>query len=55
VFLRPLKNTGNWDARLQNRKEPALVALAVWDGDKEDRNGRKVVSVWQRLNVLSKK
>ncbi len=55
VFIRSLKNTGNWDARLQNRKEPALVALAVWDGDKEDRNGRKVVSVWQRLNLLSKK
>jgi len=37
------------------RKEPALVALAVWDGIKEDRNGRKVISVWQRLNVLGMK
>jgi len=27
------------------------VAFAVWDGAKEDRNGRKVISVWQRFNV----
>jgi hypothetical protein len=31
-----------------------MVALAVWDGIKEDRNGRKVISVWQRLNILDK-
>ena len=36
------------------RKDPAMVALAVWDGVKEDRNGRKVISVWQRLNILDK-
>ncbi len=31
------------------------MAFAVWDGKKEDRNGRKVVSVWQRLNILREK
>ncbi len=53
VFLRDMLKTGKWDIDL-NRKDSALVALALWDGLKEDRNGRKVVSVWQRLNVLRK-
>ena len=52
VFLRDLFSTGKWDVSLFERKGPALLALAVWDGLKEDRNGRKVVSVWQRLNIL---
>ncbi|MGP0565801.1 MULTISPECIES: ethylbenzene dehydrogenase-related protein [unclassified Nitrospina] len=51
VFLRDMDTAGKWDANL-NKEEPILVAFAVWDGKKEDRNGRKVVSVWQRLNVL---
>ncbi len=50
VFLRDMASANKWDANFIN-KEPILVALAVWDGVKEDRNGRKVVSVWQRLNV----
>ncbi len=54
VFLRDLKATGKWDVKLANRTDPALIALAVWDGVKEDRNGRKVISVWQRLNILHK-
>jgi len=54
VFIRDLEVSGKWDAVLM-RDEPVLVALAVWDGSEEDRNGRKVVSVWQRLNVLKEK
>lgn len=54
VFLRDMEAAGKWDAQLKDRKDPALVAFAVWDGEKEDRNGRKVVSVWQRLHVLDK-
>jgi len=50
VFIRPMQSDSKWDVDF-NRKDPILVALAVWDGVKEDRNGRKVVSVWQRLNI----
>ena len=53
VFLRDMFKTGKWDVDL-TRKDSALVAFAVWDGLKEDRNGRKVISVWQRLNILQK-
>ena len=53
VFLRDMAQTGKWDVSL-TEKEPRLIAFAVWDGLKEDRNGRKVVSVWQRLNVIQK-
>lgn len=50
VFLRDMLKTGKWDVELI-RKDPALMAFAVWDGLKEDRNGRKVVSVWQRFHI----
>ena len=53
VFLRDMFKTGKWDIDFM-REDPSLVAFAVWDGVKEDRNGRKVVSVWQRLNILRK-
>ena len=51
VFTRTFAVSGKWDAILY-KKEPLLVAFAVWDGEKEDRNGRKVISVWQRLNIM---
>lgn len=51
VFTRTFVASGKWDAVL-DKKEPLLVAFAVWDGEKEDRNGRKVISVWQRLNIM---
>lgn len=51
VFTRTFAVSGKWDA-VFDKKEPLLVAFAVWDGEKEDRNGRKVVSVWQRLNIM---
>jgi DMSO reductase family type II enzyme heme b subunit len=53
VFLRDIPKVGKWDVDL-TRKDPTLIAFATWDGLKEDRNGRKVISVWQRLNVLDK-
>jgi len=52
VFLRDMVSVGRWDVNLLDRKGPAVLALAVWDGLQEDRNGRKVVSVWQRLHIL---
>ncbi|MEE9258839.1 MAG: ethylbenzene dehydrogenase-related protein [Nitrospinaceae bacterium] len=53
VFVRDMPKTGKWDVDFK-RKDPVLMAFAVWDGLKEDRNGRKVVSVWQRLNILNR-
>jgi len=54
IFIRDMKKTGEWDVNLI-RKDAALTAFAIWDGEKEDRNGRKVISVWQRLNILTEK
>jgi len=47
--------TGKWDVDFAKRIDRALMAFAVWDGVKEDRNGRKVISVWQRLNIIKPK
>ena len=55
VFLRDMPKTGKWDVDFAQRIDPALVAFAVWDGVKEDRNGRKVISVWQRFNIKKPK
>ncbi len=54
IFIRDMKKTGEWDVDLI-RRDPVLTAFASWDGEKEDRNGRKVISVWQRLNILTEK
>jgi mono/diheme cytochrome c family protein len=53
VFLRDRLKTGKWDIDL-TKPDAALMALAVWDGKLEDRNGRKVVTVWQRFNFVGK-
>lgn len=50
VFRRSLKSLNKWDVKFQN-KQPILIAFAVWDGEYQDRNGRKMVSMWQRLNL----
>ena len=50
VFYRTLKSMNRWDIKFSKEK-PALIAFAVWDGEEQDRNGRKVVSMWQRLNL----
>jgi len=48
VFFRTLDSLNKWDIKFE-RKNPVLVAFAIWDGKHQDRNGRKVVSMWQRL------
>ena len=48
VFVRELKSRDANDVRLIPGT-PAPVAFAVWDGQNRDRNGRKVVSNWQKL------
>jgi len=50
VFYRTLDSLNKWDIKFNN-KQPVLVAFAVWNGEEQDRNGRKVVSMWQRLNL----
>ena len=50
VFRRSLKSLNKWDVKF-NRGKPILIAFAVWDGQYQDRNGRKMVSMWQRLNL----
>ncbi len=50
VFRRTLKSLNKWDVKF-NRKQPVLIAFAIWDGAFQDRNGRKVVSMWQRFNL----
>ena len=54
ILIRDMEKTSEWDVNLI-RKDPVLTAFAVWDGEKEDRSGRKVISVWQRLNILTEK
>lgn len=50
VFYRTLESLNKWDIKFHNDR-PVLVAFAIWNGDYQDRNGRKVVSMWQRLHV----
>ena len=49
VFYRALESLNKWDIKFQS-KQPILIAFAVWDGAHQDRNGRKVVSMWQRFH-----
>jgi len=49
VFYRALESLNKWDIKFQS-KRPVLIAFAVWDGAHQDRNGRKVVSMWQRFH-----
>jgi mono/diheme cytochrome c family protein len=48
VFVRQLKSKESDDVKLTVGK-PVPIALAVWDGQNRDRNGRKVVSNWHKL------
>ena len=50
VFYRTLDSLNKWDKQFESG-QPILVAFAVWDGSHQDRNGRKVVSMWQRLHL----
>ena len=48
IFVRELKSSETADVQFEIGK-PAPVALAVWDGQNRDRNGRKVASNWLQL------
>lgn len=50
VFFRTLDSLNKWDIKFES-KNPVLVAFAIWDGKHQDRNGRKVISMWQRLKA----
>ncbi|QPJ65046.1 MAG: c-type cytochrome [Candidatus Nitrohelix vancouverensis] len=50
VFYRTLETLNKWDIFFQNEK-PVLMSFAIWDGANHDRNGRKVISMWQKLNL----
>jgi len=50
VFKRPLKIEDS--ERIQFTKGKAIyVSFAVWDGSKQDRNGQKLISIWNELTV----
>jgi DMSO reductase family type II enzyme heme b subunit len=50
VFVRELQSRDEGDAGfVLNRSVP--MALAVWDGENRDRNGRKVISNWYQLTL----
>lgn len=49
VFKRTVKSLNKWDVDFS--KGPILTAFAIWDGAHSDRNGRKTISMWQRLNL----
>jgi cytochrome c len=51
VFKRAIESTNKWDMDFIGNKGPVLIAFAVWDGAHSDRNGRKTISMWQRLNL----
>lgn len=50
VFYRTLDSLNKWDVKFV-KEQPILMGFAVWDGAHQDRNGRKVISMWQRLHV----
>ena len=50
VFYRTLDTLNKWDIKF-GTKQPVLMGFAIWDGSNQDRNGRKVVSMWQKLMV----
>lgn len=51
VFKRAIKSLNKWDVDFTPSKIPILAAFAIWDGAHSDRNGRKTISMWQRLNL----
>jgi mono/diheme cytochrome c family protein len=50
VLYRDLDSLNKWDKKFMN-DQPILVSFAIWDGSEQDRNGRKVVSMWQSLHL----
>lgn len=50
VFIRSLEGAGAGDVKLAPG-QTADVAFAVWDGTARDRDGQKLVTVWQKLEL----
>jgi mono/diheme cytochrome c family protein len=50
VFVRDLKSRDEDDVKFTFDKA-VPVALAIWDGENRDRNGRKVISNWYKLTL----
>lgn len=48
VFVRSLKSNDPKDLQLKSR-QTVSAAFAVWDGSHKDRNGEKMVSIWNQL------
>jgi hypothetical protein len=48
VFLRPLKSSAGQGFRFMEG-QPIHVAFAIWDGADQDRNGQKMVSIWNNF------
>jgi DMSO reductase family type II enzyme heme b subunit len=50
VFKRALKVKDS--GRIEFRQGKTVnTSFAVWDGSKEDRNGQKMISIWNELTV----
>jgi DMSO reductase family type II enzyme heme b subunit len=52
-MVRSLHTDNERDAQLTPGAS-APVAFSIWDGAQGDRDGRKAVTVWQRLTLQSK-
>jgi DMSO reductase family type II enzyme heme b subunit len=50
VFVRDLSSAQEADVQLAPGRRVS-IALAIWDGVAEDRNGQKSISIWQRLTL----
>ncbi len=50
VFIRPLKSSESENLQF-NPREPLSVAFALWDGARKDRDGQKMVSIWNELTL----
>jgi hypothetical protein len=50
VFLRSLSSSDSADIQFAPGKT-INVAVAVWDGEQQDRDGQKMISIWNELKV----
>lgn len=50
VFLRPLNSSDSTDLQFSPGKT-LYIAVAVWDGEQQDRDGQKMISIWNELKV----
>ena len=50
VFLRDLRTASPFDIQFRESVN-ALVAFALWDGKKKEKNANKKVSFWQQIEI----